>query len=150
MGYPSTWGPPYIRVPRYMGMHLQTLVPQYLGMHPHIPGYSSIWGCIPIYWGIPVFGDQSPYARVPRYIGMHPRILGCPRVGYPSILGCIPISLYFGMNPICWGISCTHNVLETARTEPTVIPAHILHSRSRRAARHENPFKCRNTFRNLT
>jgi hypothetical protein len=54
--------------------------------YPRILGYSSIWGCIPIYWGIPapytwgitIYGDAFPYIWVPHYMGMYSHILGYP------------------------------------------------------------------------
>jgi hypothetical protein len=71
--------------------------------HPHKFGYLRMWGCIPIYWGTPVYGDASLYMGVPQYMGicipiqwgtpvygdMHPHTLG-----HPSIWGCIP--MYWG------------------------------------------------------
>ena len=50
-------------VPERMGTHPLTLVcgiPQFMGMHPHRPGYPSMWGCIPMYWGTPLQEDAFP------------------------------------------------------------------------------------------
>ena len=52
--------------------------PAYGNAFPHISGDPSRWGCIPTYWGAPVYGIVFPYIWVPQSMGMHSHILGCP------------------------------------------------------------------------
>jgi hypothetical protein len=56
---------PHWGTPVYGFAFLYTEVPQHVGMHSHLLGYPSIWGCIPIYWGTPVYAGlaQGDWAR---------------------------------------------------------------------------------------
>jgi hypothetical protein len=52
-------------------------------IHSNALGHPSIWKCIPIHWGSPIYGNALPCIGVPQFMGMHPHILGyaCPYVG---------------------------------------------------------------------
>jgi hypothetical protein len=61
----------------------------------------SIWECIPVYCGSPVFGNAFQCIGVPQFIGVHSHIIGYPSIwecnshilGYPSLWKSIPTYL---------------------------------------------------------
>ena len=60
-----------------------TVVPQFMGMHSHVQGYPVLWGCIPLYWGAPVYEHTFPYTGA---TPMHSHMLGYPNM-HSHILG---------------------------------------------------------------
>ena len=117
-----------------MGMHFHLLgyprmsphagVPQYMGMHPHVLWYISLWECIsvyqgsPIYLGTPVYENAFPYTGVPQYVWKHlytatPQSMGrpstiwecLPKLGYPNLWECPYTDWSIGgviLEPIIW------------------------------------------------
>ena len=79
-------------------------------MHSHIMGYSRTWGCIPMYWGSPVYIDAFPYTGAPQCVGMHSHILG-----YTSIWECK--SIYWG-TPVYGNAFPNTGVLQLTGNKP--------------------------------
>ena len=78
---------PVEKGPQYTGMH-RPCAGVLVGMHPRVPGYPSIYGCMPIWWGTPVNGNAFPYVGIPIHVGMSSHIQR-----NLIIWGCLPMYL---------------------------------------------------------
>ena len=60
-----------MRMPTYLALELGGDSPPPKDPFP----LRGIYSCIPIHWGIPVYGNAIPYVGYPRCMGMQPHIL---------------------------------------------------------------------------